>query len=106
MGKAYERFKQARTNTSFQISGAADYEEYPELSTFLAGVLGPDGKSWECQPQTVTLWLEADMVHFCIGRREEPVKIFGSFGGLSEGLAGLEAALASGRCSERKKAAR
>jgi len=102
MAKAYERYRQARTNSSVGLSGAADFDEYPELSTFLAGVLSGDGKSFELEPQTITLWLEADMVHFCIGRTLAPVKLFGSFPSLSQGLAGVEKALTDGHFSERK----
>jgi len=102
MGKAYERYKNAKADAVGKVSGAAAYEEFPELSTFLAGVPNQNMSGWELEPQTLTLWLEADMVHFCIGRTSAPVKLFGSFSELSQGLQGVEDALAKGHFSERK----
>lgn len=102
MGKAYERYKNAAADVCGKVSGAAAYDEFPELSTFLAGVPKPDLKGWELEPQTITLWLEADMVHFCIGRTNSLVKLFGSFQDLSQGLQGVEDALGKGHFSERK----
>jgi len=102
MGRAYDRYKNAKADFVGKPSGAADYESMPELSQFLGGVVAPDGKTWELEPQTLTIWLEADMVHFCIGRTNAAVKLFGSFSELSKGLQGVEDALAGGKFSERK----
>jgi hypothetical protein len=102
MSKSWEKHKFSSQAGPLKISGAIDVEEYPELSAWLGGIPNSAGTGYEHPPHTLTLWLENDMVHFCMQFKDCQSKCFGSFGSLSEGLLGVENALEKGNFSSRK----
>jgi len=102
MAGAWQKAKRVVGGISKLDSAALDREGYPELSHFLAGVQTPDGKGMDPSPHTLTLWLEGDMLHFCIQSKDEPNKIFGSVTSMNMGLDGVEKALQNESFSVRK----
>jgi len=93
MGDLFANRKRVCVNDTLSISGAADFEKFPLLSALLAGIGNADGKTWQSPPHTLTLWLEGSILKFAAGSGDDQPKLFGTTGGLSEGLEGIEKAL-------------
>jgi len=102
MSGAWQKAKRTTGGTSKVESVALDREGFPELSHFLAGVPTADGRAMELSPHTLTLWIEGDMLHFCLQSKDEANKIFGSVTSMSMGLDGVEKALQNESFSVRK----
>ncbi len=102
MPAAWERLKRDAGTPSGPESTALDRDLFPELCCFLGGIPAEDGRSWKLWPHTITLWVEGDLVFFCIQAKQEASKLFGSVKTLGAGFESIEHALASGDCSPRK----
>jgi hypothetical protein len=95
-------YKSAKPTAARGGEAAADYSEYPLLSSAMAGVRRSDGKGWETPPMSLTIWLEGSLAKFCLGCKDGRVKVFGTFSGLDRGLAGVEASMKNGQCEVRE----
>lgn len=79
-------------------------EDYPNLTEALLGAKGPDGKIaiW---PSTLMLFLEGDVLKFCLSPKVGDKVAFGTILDPSKGLLGIEQALESGKFEWKKRKA-
>jgi len=103
MSQAWKKAKRVVGGISNVESKALDTEAFPELSAFLGGVPTADSKGLELAPHSLTLWIDGDMLHWCLQSKEEANKLFGSITSLSMGLDGVEKALETEAFSSRKR---
>jgi len=103
MNTAWMKAKRTTGGPQEAGSNALDDVEYPQLSCFLAGIPDENGRSWKLAPHTLTLWIDGDLLSFCLQSSLEANKVFGSIRDVAGGLAAVEAALAGEQFSVRKK---
>ena len=103
MSQSWKKAKRVVGSASGHESAALDRESLPELSAFLGGVPTSDGKGYELAPHTLTLWIEGDMLHWCLQSKSELNKLFGSITSMSHISDGMEKALEKEAFSVRKK---
>lgn len=77
---------------------AGDFDELPNVSKLMIGVMRADGKSYETPPHTLIAWIEGSLVKFLFNGPEGQPRLFGTTSGLSHGLHGIEKSLGSGMC--------
>jgi len=102
MSNAWEKVKRASGTPGGPESTALDRDLFPELCCYLGGVPSEDGRSWKLWPHTMTLWVEGDLVFFCIQAKQEASKLFGSVKTLGAGFEAIEWALKEGQAHPRK----
>jgi len=103
MNTAWMKAKRTTGGPQEAGSNALDDVEYPQLSCFLGGIPHEDGRSWKLAPHTLTLWLDGDLLSFCLQSSLEANKVFGSTKSVSGGLQAIEQALADEQFSVRKR---
>jgi len=103
MAQSWKKAKRTAGSASGHESKAIDRETHPELCAFLGGVPTADGKGYELAPHTLTLWIEGDMLHWCLQSKSELNKLFGSITGTSHISDSMEKALESEAFSVRKR---
>ncbi len=103
MNTAWQKAKRTSGGVSQAESQSIDHSEYPQLSCFLGGIPDENGRSWKLAPHTLTLWVDGDLLSFCLQSQLEANKVFGSVRNVSGGLAAVEEALALEQFSVRKK---
>lgn len=102
MSQSWLKAKRVIGATSGVESAALDREAFPELSAFLGGVPTEDRKGVLLAPHSLTMWIEGDMLHWCLQSKQEANKLFGSITAMNLGFDGIEKALEKEAFSVRK----
>lgn len=79
-------------------ASAGDFDELPNVSRLMVGVLRADGKSYEYPPHSLIAWIEGSLLKGLFNGPEGQPRLFFSTSGLSHGFQGIESALANGNC--------
>lgn len=103
MSQSWKKAKRVVGTSPAIDSKSLERESLPELSAFLGGVPTPDNKAYELAPHTLTMWIEGDYIHWCLQSKQEANKLFGSFMGLEDISAKMEAGLEKEEFSVRKR---
>lgn len=103
MAQSWKKAKRTVGSAPGHESKALERETHPELCAFLGGVPTADGKAFELAPHTLTLWIEGDMLHWCLQSKSEPNKLFGSVSSTDHISDRMEEALAKEAFSVRKR---
>lgn len=106
MSRYEDRYKSAKSKQPRGGQAGLDFDELPELSAMLGGILSSDGKAFLAPPCSLTLWVEGGLIKFVLGAQDDEVKTWGTFPRLSEGLYGVEKALVDGNCETKKGSAK
>ena len=93
MGRAADRFKNKANGLACEAHTGLDFDVHPILAEYMAGVAKDQGKAWLVPPHTITVWLQGDMVFFCMGYKGATEKFYGSFPGPWLSVDQLEKAL-------------
>lgn len=103
MAQSWKKAKRSQSHTPGQESKCLDREGHPELAAWLGGVPTPDYSGWELHAHTLTLWVQGDMLHWCLQSKDEVNKIFGSVVSMDHISDRLEQALEKEEFSPRKR---
>lgn len=102
MGSAWQKAKRSATGPNKVESACIDRESYPQLSAFLGGVPSPDGKGMDLAAHTLTLFVDNDLLCFCLQSKGEPNKVFGGVPNMFGAFDAIEKALEEEKFSVRK----